>query len=137
MIGKTYTASMNEKANLRHHLEAWRGKTFTDEEAEAFDVSAILGKPCMLTVMHTQKDGKTYANIAGLGAIPKGINPKTIIPEITPILYAAPDNLSGYAQLPKWLQDKIDKQIIAAPPASEDRPPETSNDFITDDDIPF
>jgi hypothetical protein len=138
VIGKTYTASMNEKANLRHHLESWRGKQFTDEEAEAFDVGAILGKPCMLTVMHTQKDGRTYANIAGIGAIPKGINPKTIIPEITPILYAAPDNTAGYASLPKWLQERIDKQIIVAPQTS-DRPPDTSGGDIeiTDDDIPF
>jgi hypothetical protein len=138
VIGKAYTASMNEKANLRHHLESWRGKQFSDEEAESFDVSAILGKPCMLTVMHTQKDGRTYANIAGVGPIPKGISAKTIIPEITPILYAAPDNTKTYGSLPKWLQERIDKQIITEPPAT-DRPPETSgNDFeITDDDIPF
>ena len=148
VIGKTYTASMNEKANLRHHLESWRGKQFTDEEAESFDVSAILGKPCMLTVMHTQKDGRTYANIAGVGPIPKGISGKTIIPEITPILYAAPDNTSTYGSLPEWLRGKIDKQIIIQPskinPDADDgakinNGPGWADDgtMIDDSDIPF
>ena len=146
VIGKTYTASMNEKANLRHHLESWRGKQFTDEEAEAFDVSAILGKPCMLTVMHSEKDGKTYANIAGIGALPKCISAKTIIPEIVPILYAAPDNTGTYGQLPEWLRKKIDGQILPEPPAKKVSYPndEISYDSsgnkgleITDDDIPF
>ena len=138
VIGKTYTASMNEKANLRHHLESWRGKQFTDEEAESFDVSAILGKPCMLTVMHSQKDGRTYANIASIGPIPKGISAKTIIPEITPILYAAPDNVSTYGSLPEWLRKKIDAQIIQEPVSQDEPPAGTTEDFqITDEDIPF
>jgi hypothetical protein len=141
VIGKTYTASMNEKANLRHHLDSWRGKAFTDEEAEAFDVSTVLGKPCMLTVMHTQKDGKTYANITGIGPLPKGISAKTIIPEITPILYAQPDNTATYQMLPERLRKKIDGQIMTEKPSSdpdEDHPLDSYSEAeITDDDIPF
>jgi hypothetical protein len=135
VIGKTYTASMNEKANLRHHLESWRGKAFTDEEAEAFDVSAILGKPCMLTVMHTQKDGKTYANITGIGPLPKGISAKTIIPEITPVLYAQPDNTSTYQALPEWLRKKIDGQILPDKPSDAGNQLEDGS-YITDADLP-
>ena len=115
VIGKIYTASMNEKANLRHHLESWRGKNFTDEQAEAFDVSLLLGKSCMLTVMQTQKDGKTYSNIAGIGPLPKGIGIHALIPESKPLLYAAPDNLGTYSSLPEWIRKKIDGQIIQKP----------------------
>ena len=132
---------MNEKANLRHHLDSWRGKAFTDEEAEAFDVSTVLGKPCMLTVMHTQKDGKTYANITGIGPLPKGISAKTIIPEITPILYAQPDNTATYQMLPERLRKKIDGQIMTEKPSSdpdEDHPLDSYSEAeITDDDRPF
>jgi hypothetical protein len=137
VIGKLYTASMNEKATLRHHLESWRGKQFTDEEAESFDVSAILGKACMITVMHSQKDKKTYANISGLGGLPKGINGKNLIPELTPILYTE-DNTQTYQQLPEWLRKKIDEQI-----KPEQTDEETNTDYrhdgleITDDDVPF
>src|SRR5690349_9346134 len=35
-IGRTYTLSMSEKSNLRKDLQSWRGKSFTDDEAEAF-----------------------------------------------------------------------------------------------------
>ncbi len=149
VIGKTYTASMNEKATLRHHLESWRGKQFSDEEAETFDVSLLLGKACMVTVMHSTKDGKTYANISGIGGLPKGIDRKTILPASTPILYS-PETPQTYAQLPEWLRKKIDGQIkIEPPPVSEVE--DQWNDggaaftgnqledgsYITDDDVPF
>lgn len=136
VIGRTYTASMNEKANLRHHLESWRGRQFTDEEAEGFDVSAILGKPCMLTIIHTQKDGKTYANIAGIGGLPKGVSPKGILPEMLPV-YFAPDSLSTYNQLPEWMRKKIDAQIIEEPQDQPSRQDSYESTEITDDDIPF
>jgi hypothetical protein len=122
VIGKTYTASMNEKATLRHHLESWRGRQFTDEEAAQFDVAAVLGKPCMLTVMHTQKGDKTYANITGIGPLPKGIDRKTIIPEIAAVVYS-PDNTATYQQLPEWLRKKIDAQILPEKPAEPQAPP--------------
>ena len=144
-IGQIYTASMNEKANLRQHLEAWRGREFTDEEAAGFDISAVLGKPCMLMVMHSKKEKRTYANISGLGPLPKGINPRTIISEGEPILYT-PDNTSTYVRLPEWLQQKIDDQIVqepataaAARPSPDSEPPVEAYDSIgiTDEDIPF
>lgn len=136
VIGKTYTASMNEKATLRHHLEAWRGKAFTDEEAAKFDVSAVLGKPCMLTVMHTQKGDKVYANITGIGPLPKGVSPKTILPEITPLFYS-PDNTATYQQLPEWLRKKIDSQIVPEKPAEEARGNQLDDGtYITNDDLP-
>jgi hypothetical protein len=142
MIGKEYTASMNEKANLRHLLEAWRGRQFTDAEAADFDISAVLGKACMLMVMHTQKEKRTYANVSGIGPLPRGISPNTIIPEGLPVLYP-PGNPSTYHQLPEWIRAKIDQQILEEPvnPDGEPGPPDGhySDDppEITDDDIPF
>jgi len=58
-IGSFYTASMNEKATLRKHLEGWRGKQFSDEEAAGFDVAAIAGGPCLLSVFESEHGGKT------------------------------------------------------------------------------
>lgn len=71
---KEFTLSMHEKGNLRKFLEAWRGKNFTEEEAKAFDITALLGKPCLLSVKHREaKDGKIYADIAGVNLLPKGL----------------------------------------------------------------
>jgi len=62
-----YTASFNEKANLRKTLEAWRGKPFTEEDfsgpPNGFHLSRLIGIPAMAQIVHEHKDGKTYANI--------------------------------------------------------------------------
>lgn len=73
IVQKRYTASLNEKANLRKELEAWRGKAFTDDELKAFDVEKLIGINCFLNVVHAAKDGKTYANIASIMPLKKGM----------------------------------------------------------------
>lgn len=69
-IHKNYTVSLHEKATLRIHLAAWRGRDFTDDEAKAFDVSKLLGAYCMVNVTQSETNGKTYSNVAGLTPIP-------------------------------------------------------------------
>ena len=117
-IGSFYTASMNEKATLRKHLEGWRGKAFTDDEAGQFDVAALLGKACMLSVVESEHGGKTYSNISGIGKLPKGMDaPKAE----NPLLYF--DNDSSRAdleKLPKWLREKIEGQITPSKPAANE-----------------
>ncbi len=69
IVSAFYTNSLNEKATLRAHLESWRGRSFTDDEAKSFDLMAILGKPCMLSVIHNDKG---RAKVSGVMALPKG-----------------------------------------------------------------
>src|SRR5688500_13440346 len=52
VISKEYTLSMNEKSNLRKDLKSWRGKDFTEDEARKFDITALVGVPCMLNIIH-------------------------------------------------------------------------------------
>lgn len=69
-ISKSYTVSLHEKSGMRKDLAAWRGRDFTDEEAKSFDVSKLLGAWCMCNVVHTENNGKTYTNVAGLTPLP-------------------------------------------------------------------
>jgi hypothetical protein len=84
VISKEYTLSMNEKANLRKDLKSWRGKDFTEDEAKCFDITKLLGVPCMLNIIHKPKVSdptSIYEQIAGITGIPKGLNvPKAILP---------------------------------------------------------
>ena len=48
---KFYTMSLNDKANLCIDLASWRGKAFTEEEKLGFDVSKLLGVPCILSIV--------------------------------------------------------------------------------------
>lgn len=75
VISKEFTLSMNEKSNLRKSLESWRGKGFSEDEAKAFDITKLLGAPCMLNIIHKpSKDGlNIYEEIAGIMPVPKGM----------------------------------------------------------------
>lgn len=75
MVSKRYTLSLHEKAGLRKDLESWRGRAFTEAELHQFDVETVVGKPCLLNVMHKVSGGDTYANVAGIGPLPRGMQP--------------------------------------------------------------
>jgi len=140
VIGFTETASMNKKANLRKKLEGWRGRSFTDQEAEQFDITSILGKAAMINVQESSgDDGKTYSNVVGIMPIPKGVPaPKAELPLL---LYHEGDK-SQLSRLPEWIQKKINEQIPEPDEMEDvhsvDRREDTSfNPEITDDDIPW
>ena len=73
-ISKTYTWSMSKKATLRQHLEAWRGKVFTERDfgPNGFNIRNILGKCCLLTVAHDAKNGEEYSLISTISNLMKG-----------------------------------------------------------------
>lgn len=102
----TYTMSLNEKSKLRKDLIPWRGRDFTDEELRAFNLRSIVGAPCLLQVIHREKNGKTYANIAGIVKLPKYMDKPT--PELDPVVYDIDDNLiSDVEYLPEWIAKQI------------------------------
>lgn len=65
-VQKWYTASMHEKSTLAKDLKAWRGRGFSPEELKGFDPERIVGAPCQLVIVHTEKDGAVYANIQSI-----------------------------------------------------------------------
>lgn len=107
-ISRTLTASMNEKAGLRKLLESWRGKKFTDAEAASFDVASILGKPCLLSITETEKNGEVYANVGNVSPLIKGM---TAGDAENPLLYYGNDNTRQLEAMPKWIREKIENQL--------------------------
>ncbi len=63
VLGKTYTASLNENSALFKDLKLWRGKPFTDDELSEFDVSKMVGAPAMLVVKHTDDNKARIADL--------------------------------------------------------------------------
>jgi hypothetical protein len=105
VVSKIYTASLSEKATLRQHLEMWRGKAFTPDELKGFDAKNIIGKPCMLSVIHNEK-GK--AKVAGVAAIPRGMEaPAQVNKSVYFSLEKNEYNVASYNALSKWYQEKI------------------------------
>lgn len=122
ILSKRYTASLHEKAALRKDLASWRGRDFTADELAGFDLKNILGQPCMLSVVHQDKDGRTFANIAAIMKTPKGSAP----PQASGVLVhwamdtPAP-NWEAFARLPK----RIAEQVQAAPEFARLNPPKS------------
>jgi hypothetical protein len=75
VLSKRYTLSLHEKAALRHDLEAWRGRAFTEQELRGFDVESVKGANCLLNVQHRQNADKsrTYANVVSIMPLVKGM----------------------------------------------------------------
>jgi hypothetical protein len=140
LLWKRYTLSLNEKATLRLHLESWRGKKFTAEELEGFHLKNIVGKPCMLNVVHTETDGNTYANVSGVVAVPKGMEVPSQFHEAVVFdieewdqgtFDSFNDNLKN--TILESLEAKARMGVGKAQPAMTSK----ANEPLADDDIPF
>jgi hypothetical protein len=73
VIDKEYSLSLHEQSNLRKDLETWRGKAFTNDELAMFDITKLLSKTCLLSIIHAEtKAGKTYPKITAISKMTKG-----------------------------------------------------------------
>ena len=108
-ISMTLTQSLNPKATLRGMLESWRGKPFTQEQLEGFDPKVLLGVNCLLNIVHTTKDGKTYANIKAIMPLAHGMQKMQV--ENKPLYFSLDDqdltNLVFPEHMPEWMQKRV------------------------------
>jgi hypothetical protein len=109
VISNEYTLSMHEKSTLRKMLASWRGKDFTPDEAKCFDITKLIGVPCMLNIIHkpSEKDPTNiYEKIAGVSPMPKGV---PCPPQINKILRLEYDSFDYdvFNQLPDFIKTKI------------------------------
>lgn len=107
VISKTYNMSLNEKATLRQTLKSWRGRDFTAEELQGFDLLNILGAHCLLNITNNETtDGKVYTNIDAVTPISKGMQkPTQTLQSFSFDLDTDP--LERLEQMPKWIAEKI------------------------------
>lgn len=108
VISQEFTLSMNEKANLRKFLESWRGKGFTEDEAKSFDITNLLGVPCMLSVIHkTTKKGNEFETISSVASMPKGMEcPEQINPNFE-FNYDDKFDAQALESFPDFIKDKM------------------------------
>lgn len=136
LVRKMYTASLGDKAPLRKDLETWRGRKFTDGELKGFDLKAVLNAPCLLTIVHANRDGNTYANVESVTAPPRGV----VVPPLEgEEVFFSLDDFDPVVM--EKLSESVREQISASPEYAEavsrvsggrqDAGPEG------DDDIPF
>lgn len=142
---KEYTLSLHDRSALRKDLQAWRGKAFTQDELEGFDLKQILGAPCQLQIIHNDKK---YADIATIMAMPKGMpKPEGDYPQIYFDIEDS-ETFSDYEKLPDWIKDNIKNAVkLSETPFGKylvekgEAPPNMDGfsdlDDVDEDDLPF
>lgn len=113
-ISQRYTLSSSEKSKLRQDLEAWRGKKFADDEIASFDIKNLIGVGCYLSVVHSHKNGSTYANVQSIVKLPKGT--KANPPENTAIYFSLDHFEAGVFEM---LSEGIRNVIVKSPEYGE------------------
>ena len=147
-INHWYTFSMNEKANFRKHLEAWRGRAFTLDDMETFEVERIIGTGCLLSVVDKQKrDGSSKTVVGAVAALPKGTSVPALVNDVQFIdLTDIESCLSTLDDLPDFYVDRIHasdewKQYEASVSLGFSKAPEVGSDFVDPNDpdevLPF
>lgn len=140
-ISKEYTLSMHEKSNLRKMLASWRGKDFTEEEAKCFDITVLIGKPCMLNIIHKPKKtdpSSIFEEIGSISAIPKGMKlPAQINKDF--ILSYDNFNQEKFEMLPDFIKNKmigsLEYAALKTPNSKQMNQPEDLNSY--EEDLPF
>lgn len=140
VISQEYTLSMHEKSNLRKMLASWRGKDFTEEEAKCFDITKLLGKPCLLNIIHKSAKSdatKKFESISGITSIPKG----TVVPEqINKTIELSYDKFDEdiFSKLPDFIKTKMQTSIeYAAMKQPNSKQMEAAEITEPVDDLPF
>lgn len=144
---KRYTVSLHEKSALRKDLQSWRGKKFTEEELEGFDLKKVLGSYCQLQIIHTETNGTTYANVDTIMSTrekPQGVNPLVSFdidnPDMTVLESFSEKLKEQITASPEWRAREVAQHTLP-----EEQEPEKIDEVITDigdepinlDDIPF
>ena len=107
-INREYKMSLHEKAMLYKDLCAWRGRAFTPEELQGFNVANVLGAPCQIQVIHETKNERTYARIGAIMAMAKGMPKPDKDAYPTHIFdFDDKDTWETFWRLPEWIQSKI------------------------------
>jgi hypothetical protein len=140
VISKEFTLSLGDKSNLRAFLNSWRGKALTEDECKSFDIAVLAGKPCTLSIIHktSKASGKTYAEIASIGGVMKGMAvPDLINPEM--VFSVTNFDQVAFDSFPDFIKEKIQSSneykalVIGGPSESEVSEPAT----IDEDDLPW
>lgn len=115
-----YLGSSKKPSKTAIFLNSWRGRPFTEEEAKGFDLMKVVGAPCLLSIVHEERNGKVREVISSIAPLMKGM---TIPPMVNqPIRYEIEDGKNGTFQaLPEWMQKMIGQCLEwNTPPAAVD-----------------
>lgn len=103
-----YTVSLRKSSLLRALLEQWRGRAFSIEALQTFQLKEVLGKPCYLTTRQNPnpKGDQPWSDIVNICPLPSSI---TCPPPVNPSVYFDLDHYTDahYLALSERIRHKI------------------------------
>ena len=112
MISTQYTNSLSSNGKMRPMLENWRGRKFSKEELNWFNLWNVLGADCQLQVIHSEC--WQYANIWNLMPLMKWIQVPLWLREKVAFWFNEDEkwriiwfDKAAFEKNPKWIQEKI------------------------------
>jgi hypothetical protein len=140
-ITKSFTLTLSDKSTLRKDLQTWRGRDFTAQELKGFELKNVLGAWAMVSVTHSESNGKTYTNIAAIMPVPANIKKAGMPEPVNPVqMYTI---LEDDKEVFNSLSDNLKKRIMESPEWQDknrgvaEGPSAMSAIAKLDDDIPF
>lgn len=112
VLSNDYTLSFHEKSQLRKVIDACDPKALKtlgeDGLVEEYDIENLLGKSCLVTVVHAQSKTSeaVYANISNCTVMPKGMICPDQVNTSKSLSYDNFDN-DYFISLPTFIQDKM------------------------------
>ena len=108
VISQEYTLSMGQKSKLKALLESWRGESFSKEEMKGFDITEMIGEPCLISISHKESEsGSVYAQITSITQPMKGFDVPKLINDPVIVSFDSEDFIKQLEKLPDFLQEKI------------------------------
>ena len=119
---KRYTFSSSPKSSLMIDLKAWMGIKGRD-----FEMDNCLGKPCLLTIEHSETENGTYDNVTNLSGLPKGVKVKKHTEPLKSLYLDSEFDKDVFEDLPDFLQAKIlatpEYEAVTAATKPKGKPP--------------
>jgi hypothetical protein len=130
VVSNDFNYYMTDKSQFRPFLESWRGKPFTEDQVNSFDLTSLAGVYGIVNVIHgTSKKGRPYAAVSSVIPLVKGM---TIPAPVNPVFTfdAREFTADEFNKLPKFLQDKVMKckEVLESMQEESMRPKVIEND---------
>lgn len=150
-VSMTVNFFIGRSSNFTKLLEGWRGGTLTDEYLEKFELKRLVGKACMVNVVHATVGDREYANVASVSPVPDRWKDRVPAIHNPPVFFEVEmgPQSEQFKALPDFLKKMIEKchewQGTSVAPAPDEDDPFDDDDEAPagpavppeEDDIPF
>lgn len=108
VVSEEYSFMMGKKSKLRPIIEGIIGVMLTDQEAYSFEINDLMGRVCMVNIVHTlTKSGTLFPKIASTASLPKGMESPDPFNKPFFLDYEENWNEEAFNNLPEFIREKM------------------------------